>query len=101
MNDFTNLEHSMEHMLAYKDGSAELHLSNIALMRGGQLILEALQENGSPKLRLALQNFAQNGGGLDVIAQAIRSLFPDGGGDALTDAQIGELADYLVANYKP
>jgi ketol-acid reductoisomerase len=95
-----SLRNNIETMLTYKDGSPELHISHIALMRGGQLILEAINENGTPKLRNAISTYAQNGGS-DIVHEAIRALWPDGGGDALTDEQVGELADYIVANFKP
>jgi hypothetical protein len=95
-----SLRQNMENMLSYKDGSAALHVSHIALMRGGQLILDSVNENGSPKLRLAISTYAQ-GGGVDIVHEAIRALFPDGGGEALTDEEVGELADYLVNNFQP
>lgn len=93
------LDKSVGFILDLKDGPL-LHISNIALMAGGARILEAVNENGSPKLRLAIQNFAANGGGLDIIAAAIKTLFP-GGGENLTDSEILELANYLVENFKP
>ena len=104
MNDLKTeiaaLDKSVGFILDLKDNSPELHISHIALMRGGQLILEAIQENGTPRLRNAISTYAQNGGA-GVVEEAIRNLFPDGGGNLLTDEQIGELADFVVENYKP
>jgi hypothetical protein len=103
MNDFKTeideLNKSVGFILDLKDGPA-LHISNIALMAGGARILDTVNENGTPKLRLALSNFAENGGGADIIAEAIRTLFP-GGGENLTDSEIGILADWIVEHYTP
>jgi hypothetical protein len=67
-------------------------------MRGGQQILQTVNENGTPKLRNAISTYAANGGA-GIVEEAIRNLFPDS--EDLTDEQIGELADFLVANFKP
>ena len=79
---------------------SDADIVNIAWLNGGRRFLATLDEDcGTDKLRGAITAFAEDGNAA-VVNQTIASLF--GQSDAaLSDGQVGQLAERLVEDYSP